>query len=103
MTYRVIIEPTADRGIREAVRWISEKKSPAAAARWFNGLEKSIQSLRSLPRRCPVAAESDKFAEEIRELLHGPRSRKYRILFTIREDAVHVLYVRHSAQDEVQP
>jgi plasmid stabilization system protein ParE len=103
MTYRVIVEPTAERGIREAYHWIATQRSPASAAKWYNALEKKIQTLRSFPRRCPVAAENDKFPEEIRELLHGPKRQRYRIIFTIREDAVHVLYVRHSAQDEIEP
>jgi plasmid stabilization system protein ParE len=103
MTYRVIIEPTADQGIRHAYRWMTENRSQAAATKWFNALEKAIQTLETRPRRCPIAAENDKFPEEIRELLHGRRRQKYRIIFTIREDAVHVLNVRHGAQDEIEP
>lgn len=103
MTYRVIIEPTADRGIREAFRWITENRSTAAAINWYNALEKKVQTLKSHPLRCPIAAENDKFPEEIRELLHGRRRHKYRIIFTIRHDAVHVIYVRHAAQDEIEP
>jgi plasmid stabilization system protein ParE len=103
MTYRVLIEPTAERGIREAFHWIAEHQSPDTAASWYNALEKKVQTLQSHPHRCPVAAESDKFAEEIRELLHGTQRQKYRILFTIRQDTVHVLYVRHGAQDEIRP
>lgn len=103
MTYRVVIEPTAERGIREAVRWIARNASPAVAARWYNGLVKRARTLATFPRRCPVAAESDKFPEEIRELLYGKRQHRHRILFTIREDTVHVLYVHHGARDELQP
>ena len=56
------------------------------------------------PHRCPRAAESENFAKEIRELLHGrAKLGKYRILFEIRNDTVYVLYVRHSARDELQP
>jgi plasmid stabilization system protein ParE len=103
MTYHVIIEPTADRSIQEAFRWITENRSPAAAVKWYHGLEKKILTLRTHPHRCPVAAENDKFPEEIRELLHGKPRQKHRIMFTIRQDAVHVLYVRHGAQDEIEP
>ncbi len=41
--------------------------------------------------------------EGIHELLYGKRGKrihKHRILFTVREDAVYVLYVRHTARDE---
>lgn len=91
MTYRVIIEPTAERGIRDAVRWITGRFSPKMATRWYNGLIKKVDSLKSQPKRCPIAAENDKFTEEIRELLHGKRRNIYRIIFSIRNDSVHVL------------
>ncbi len=104
MTYRIIIEPTAAREIRSAVRWKTEHASPIVAARWYNGLIKRIDTLQRHPSRCPLAAEDDKFPEEIRELLYGRHKfHKHRILFTIRDDAVHVLYVRHTARDELEP
>jgi plasmid stabilization system protein ParE len=68
MTYRIIIEPTAEREIRSTVRWKTENASPTAAARWYNGLIQKIETLRRHPTRCPLAAENDKFDEEIREL-----------------------------------
>ena len=58
------------------------------------------------PCAARLAAESDKFPEEIRELLYGrggKRRHKHRILFTIREDTVHILYIRHTARDELEP
>jgi plasmid stabilization system protein ParE len=104
MTYRLEIAESAKADIREAVRWLRDQASPTVADRWLAGLHKAMNTLRKSPRRCPVAAESDRFPEEIRELLHGRRRRHvYRILFTIREDLVVVLYVRHGARDELQP
>jgi plasmid stabilization system protein ParE len=104
MIYRIVIEPTAEREIRSAVRWKTENASPTSAARWYNGLIKKIDTLRRYPTRCPLATENDKFPEEIRELLYGRSKRyKHRIIFTIREDVVHILYVRHSARDELEP
>ena len=38
MIYRVIVEPTAEREIRAAVRWMTENVSSIVAARWYNGL-----------------------------------------------------------------
>lgn len=106
MTYRIIIEPTAEREIRSAVRWKTENASPTVAARWYNGLIQKIDTLRRHPTRCPLADENDKFPEEIRELLYGrggKRVHRHRIIFTIREDTVHILYVRHTARDELEP
>src|SRR5271163_4295510 len=104
MNDRIVVEPTAEREIRSAVRWKTENASPTVAARWYNGLIKKIDTLRRHPSRCPLAAENDKFPEEIHELLYGrggKQKHKHRIIFTIREDAVHILYVRHTARDEM--
>jgi plasmid stabilization system protein ParE len=105
MTYRVIIEPAAEREIRSTLRWMIENTSPVIAARWYEGLIKKIDTLYRHPTRCPLASENDKFSEEIRELLYGKtgkRRHKHRIIFTIRNDAVHILYVRHTARDELE-
>jgi hypothetical protein len=53
------------------------------------------------PRRCALAPENDALTEEIRQLIYGKSRNKYRILFTIREDIVFVLHVRHRSQAPV--
>ena len=103
MIYRIEIADTAKADLREVTRWIRDEASPAAADRWLVGLLKAANTLQKQPLRCPLAAESDKFPEDIRLLLHGKRKKKYRILFTIREDAVVILYIRHTARDEIEP
>ena|SRR5437763_598027 len=102
MTYRVIIQPIAVGEMRKAYRWIA-RHSPRTAARWYDGLEQAIETLAENPGRCPLAPEDEYFEEEIRELFHGKRGGVYRILFTISEDTVSVLYVRHGARDHVRP
>ena len=96
-TYRVIIQPNAEAEIEAAYLYRAEH-APQAAARWFVGLVEAINTLEHFPARCPLAPESGHFAEEIRQLLHGARRDVFRILFTIQGDAVHVLHVRHGAQ-----
>ena len=104
MTYRIIIAPTARHDIHGSFRWLTEERSANVAVKWFNGLMKTINSLETSPGRWPLTAENDKFPVDVRELLHGRSKRgKYRILYTIDGDEVHVLYVRHSAQDEIEP
>lgn len=95
--YRVIIEPEAIAGIESGYEWI-RGSSPDRATAWVNGLLDAIQSLNKMPARCTLALENEYFSEEIRQLFYGKRGRVYRILFTIREDEVHVIFVRHSAQ-----
>ena len=55
-----------------------------------------------MPRRCGLARENSSFKEETRQLLYGKRHHKYRTLFTIRGDEVHVLHVRHGARQAVR-
>ena len=98
MNYRVITEPQAESDIAEAFHWIA-RDSPLNAARWQNNLEAVIDSLDTFPERCAIAPETDAFDYEIRQLLHG----NYRILFTIREQAVYVLHVRHGARQHLTP
>ncbi len=49
MTYRIIIEPTAEREIRAPVRCKTQHASPTVAARWYNGLIKKIGTLHRRP------------------------------------------------------
>jgi plasmid stabilization system protein ParE len=104
MNYSVVVTASAKSDIRETARWLGEQASPTVAERWLAGLRKSINTLTSHPRRCPLAAESDKFPVEVRELLHGrSKTGKYRILFRVDGDTVSILYVRHAARNELEP
>ena len=51
-----------------------------------------------------MSAENQDFPYEIRDKLLGLGSRpSYRAVFTIKDDTVYVLTVRHSAQNVVRP
>lgn len=100
--FRVIIQPSASAEMEEAFLWIAEH-NPEAAVKWFNGLQDAVHGLETFPERCPLAPENDAFQEEIRQLIYGRRTGRYRIFFTIRSDAVHILHVRHGARDYLEP
>jgi plasmid stabilization system protein ParE len=99
MIRRIIVQPFAEVEIEEGFQWLSDQ-SPDRAATWVAGLRKAIDSLRTFPRRCPVAPESAEFGEEVRVLLYGKRRSRnaYRVLFSIRGDTIHVLGLRHAAR-----
>ena len=104
MKYWVELAETAKADIREAACWLSEQASHAVADKWLAGLYKAMATLEKQPLRCSVAAESDIFPVEIRELLYGRRKGgKHRITFQVEGDTVFVLYVRHTARDELEP
>ena len=100
--YHVIIQPEAEQGIKEAYYWVSNYSS-RQARNWLEGIYKAIISLEQMPLRCSLAFENNYFAEEIRQLLYGKGKNTYRILFTVTDRTVHILYVRHSAQQPLSP
>jgi plasmid stabilization system protein ParE len=95
--HQVIILPSAESDISEAYEWIAERDADAAI-RWYNRLMELILALDVFPERAPLAPESKSLHREIREIFHGRRHYKYRILFTVTESEVHVLHVRHGAR-----
>ena len=95
--WNVFVELPAQRDIAEARLWLAERE-PDAAERWFNSIYNTIGSLEIFPERCPLAPESKPLNAEIREIFHGRRQHKYRILFTVSGNDVHVLHVRHGAR-----
>jgi len=97
MTLQVEITPIAEAQIEKAYSWYREQ-NPEFADRWFRGLMNTIATLQEKPRRCSLAVEHEIFPEEVHQLLYGKSKNVYRVLFTIRDTTVYVLYVRHSAQ-----
>jgi plasmid stabilization system protein ParE len=96
--YQIQVATQARKDIGEAYDWLFEQ-SQVAADRWFIELSNAIDSLEHFPNRCPIAPESKYFLNGVlRQLLHG----KYRIIFTVRDDQVMVLHVRHASRDYAQ-
>jgi plasmid stabilization system protein ParE len=96
MAYQVIIEAPAQEDIKAALEWMAQS-SGRQATLWYDDLMEAIERLENFPRRCARAPENKYVKEEIRQLLFE----KYRILFTIRDEYVHVLHVRHQAQRQL--
>jgi plasmid stabilization system protein ParE len=95
--YQVIILPSAEREITEVYDWLTERNEEAAAD-WNLTLFDVILSLETFPERCPLAPESRFFEREIRQIIHGRRQHKYRILFSVSDRLVEILHVRHGSR-----
>lgn len=95
MAFEVVITPNAEQDATDIFNWLMEQHAGEAGIRWFLRLQDEIQSLAELPRRCKLAPESESLQREIRELIYGNSPYFYRILFTLEEDVVYVLHVRH--------
>ena len=94
---RVIILEPAEHDIGEAYAWLAQHNDEAAI-RWYNRLMEVICSLETFPERCPLAPESRNLKKEIRQILHGQKQHKYRVLFDIVGDEVRILHIRHGAR-----
>jgi len=95
--YQVIILPAAERDIGEAYEWLEERDADAAV-RWYNLLIGVILSLDIFPERCPLARKAISSMWKSVRYSTVAGQHKYRILFTVCKNEVHVLHVRHGAR-----
>jgi plasmid stabilization system protein ParE len=100
MEFQVKLTRSAEQQIESIYLWLKEG-NPEYADQWFRGVMNAIATLQDKPRRGSLIKENHSTSEEIRQLLYGKSRAKYRIIFAIREDTVHILYVRHSAQSSI--
>ena len=96
--FDIVFAPSAEDDLAEAVAYLVEY-DPAKAVEWYQALREKIQSLSTMPERCPLAPESGLWgSEELRQLLFDDYPSVYRIIFTVTEDEVRILNIRHGAR-----
>lgn len=97
--YSVELDPRAIEDIENAIAWLS-KQAPSKVPEWIDALETKIKSLETMPERCPFAPENHRWELELelRQLLFDRYPSIYRIIFTILENKVRVLQVRHGSR-----
>jgi len=104
MSYRVLVTEKAQRDLESACAWWAQNRSREQAQRWYAGIAAAIRSLAEAPERYPRAQESESAAIELRQVHYGLGHRPtHRAVFTIRENTVVILRVRHLAQDQIGP
>jgi plasmid stabilization system protein ParE len=94
MNYRVELSQFACDAIYEYVRFIAiERQSPLSAERWLQKIWQAVDSLETLPHRCPLAPENEHRQYEIRMRVVGD----YLLLYTVDEAAktVQIIGFRH--------
>ena len=103
MVYRVVNTAEAKADLLEAAAYIW-RDSPSAARRWLKQIRARIATLASNPERCAFAREAESLDRPIRELLYGSGNRgTYRIIFTITDEFVVVIRVRHGSMLPLEP
>ncbi len=98
MHYRVELSARAEADGKEAYDYIREH-GPANPDNWKAGLEEKLASLESIPERFGLAPESRFANVEIRQTFYA----SFRILFTIREQSVFIVTIRHGARQFLRP
>jgi plasmid stabilization system protein ParE len=98
MAYSVRQTAQAYTDLDAILEWLLAQEAGNAGLRWLNGLQESLQSLSESPYRCMLAPENSVFPFEVRQLLYGRKPHVYRVLFTVEEDTVVILHIRHGRQ-----
>ena len=102
MTFRVETTAAAEQEADAILDWLLSQHAGEAGIRWFLALQDAIASLAEFPARCPLAPESTVFPFEVRHLLYGHPPHVYRILFTIENNTVYVLHIRHGRRQPLK-
>lgn len=103
-TFEVLLTKKAQEEVDQSHVWWAENRSPEQANRWYVGFFQAMISLEQNPNRCPLAPENDQFPYELRQLNYGLGSNPtHRAIFTIRNNVVLILRIRHLAQRLIQP
>ena len=101
MIRRVIVQPPASRDIDDICTFLAGRCSATAVEAWYNGCMQAIRSLATNAERCSRARESARLGVDLRQLLYRRHQSVHRLLFVIRDDAVRVVHIRHSARAEM--
>ncbi len=92
--YRIdLTAGSAEADIENIFKYI-ELDSPQNAQRWYKNLKAKIQTLDTMPERCPKAPENELTHLIIYHFLVD----NYRVLYRIEDNTVQILHVRGPGQ-----
>ena len=102
MEYRVSLTGRFILHLQDIGDYIAQD-SPSSALRWIEELERQLLRLKKFPEGHAPARENKNHSVELRQMLYGKGRHQYRIIFTIQNDEVVVLDLRHGAMDSLPP
>ncbi len=97
MRYRIYIEPPALADVDAIYLWL-RKTSVRAADAWLDGIGDALDAIARMPASYAIAPEATAFRMDIREMHYGKSPQVYRAFFVVRKQKIHVLHIRHAAQ-----
>ncbi len=101
MVFRVEISAEAELDSIAILKWLVAQHAGEAGLRWFLSMDRAIAFLSTFPERCPLAPEDSSLSLGIRQLFYGRHPHVYRILFTIKDDTVYILHIRHGRRERL--
>lgn len=93
MRFHVKLSSQAEFDVQQTYEYI-RRNGPADPERWLSGLEEKLASLEEFADWKVFAPENEIARREICQLSYGP----FRILYSIQDDDVYVLTVRHGSR-----
>jgi plasmid stabilization system protein ParE len=96
--YHIILNPSVYQKLENIFSHIAIE-SPKLAIEIIDGIEKAIMSLSDMPERFTIVPE--KIIYKNYQVRHFFYKRSFRIIYTIDNDMVRILDVRHGAQDYI--
>lgn len=91
--YKIKLETSVLQDIEQSYVWGCKQWGVEQAQKWYRSAKETIRNLAVFPERLPIAPEAKdttEFQEEIRQMVF----QRYRILFTVKGNTVHVLHLR---------
>jgi len=88
---RIIWSPLAIERITEIALNIAEDK-PSASVKWVDSVFNMVEKIATFPKSGRIVPEIEK--DNFREIIHG----NYRIIYSISENNIEILTVRHGMQ-----
>ena len=90
-SYKVKFLPSAKQDLRTSFLWGVNMWGKAQAERWLREIYATCKNrLSQFPESCPIAPEGEDFGRELRQFIVN----RYRVIFTVKDDIVTILYVR---------
>ena len=94
MTYKITITSGAEGDLDEIFAYVVQD-NPRAARAMVMELYEKISTLKTMPRRCPLAPENRLLdLKEVRHLIYE----NYRVIFCIDNKTVTILEIRHGSR-----
>lgn len=94
MTYRLVITASAQSDLADIFLYIVQN-NPKAARKLVAAVRAKIATLKTMPKRCPVAPENNCLdVQEVRHLIFD----NYRVIFAVESKVVTILAIRHGAR-----